>query len=87
MVPPSKGIFERLLALYNNGFEGILERIFCTIGEYSLHAGIILLVAAVFTLYSDIPDVASLNAYYSGVVIDSSSTVSSSVVASVLEEL
>ena len=45
------------------------------------------MVAAVFTLYSDIPDVASLNAHYSGVVIDSSSTVSSSVVASVLEEL
>lgn len=82
MAPPSKGIFERLLALYNNGFEGILERIFCTIGEYSLHAGTILLVAAVFTLYSDIPDVASLNAHYSGVVIDSSSQVSS-----VLEEL
>ena len=44
------------------------------------------MVAAVFTLYSDIPDVASLNAYYSGVVIDTSSQVSS-VVTSVLEEL
>lgn len=43
------------------------------------------MVAAVFTLYSDIPDVASLNAYYSGeVMIDSSSSV---MVASVLEEL
>lgn len=48
---------EQLLALYQSGFEGILERVFCALGEYALHLGTILIVAIVLTLYTEIPAV------------------------------
>ena len=40
---------------------GVLERVFCLIGEYALHLGTILLVATVLTLYTEIPAIGDAN--------------------------
>jgi hypothetical protein len=34
---------------------GVLERVFCLLGEYALHLGTILLVATALTLYTEVP--------------------------------
>ena len=37
---------------------GVLERVFCIIGEYALHVGCILLVVTLLTIYTEIPALA-----------------------------
>jgi RNase P/RNase MRP subunit p29 len=54
------GIFDRLLSLYTDGFEGVLEYIFCMLGEYALHAGTILTVTTALTLFSGDCDLSSV---------------------------
>lgn len=59
---------------------GVLERVFCLIGEYALHLGTILLVATVLTIYTEIPTVnTSMDA---AAVVDAVSSTVASVVNS-----
>mmetsp|Transcript_67898 Transcript_67898/g.133547 ORF Transcript_67898/g.133547 Transcript_67898/m.133547 type:complete len:410 (+) Transcript_67898:17-1246(+) len=51
--PKPKGILEQAMALYQSGFEGLLERVFCLFGEYALHMGTILLATTVLSLYME----------------------------------
>lgn len=53
--PKPKGILEQLMALYQSGFEGVLERVFCLQGEYALHLGTIVLVVTALTLFTEVP--------------------------------
>jgi hypothetical protein len=34
---------------------GLLERLFCLLGEYALHLGTIVLVVTVLTLFTEVP--------------------------------
>lgn len=69
---------------YCTSLLGVLERVFCLIGEYALHLGTILLVVTVLTIYTEIPTTtsggsfssSSLDASAAAVVDVVSSTVS-----------
>lgn len=49
------------ILIFNISYKiGVLEYVFCILGEYGLHLGTILLVATVLTLYTEIPTVGNL---------------------------
>jgi hypothetical protein len=45
-----KDIFAHLLSLYQNGIDGLLERVFSTMGELCLHLLVLVFSAVVFTV-------------------------------------
>jgi hypothetical protein len=42
-------------ALWWTASTGLLERLFCLLGEYALHLGTIVLVVTVLTLFTEVP--------------------------------
>lgn len=62
---------------------GVLERVFCLIGEYALHLGTILLVATVLTIYTEIPTVGTSASSSASVTMDVTAAAVEAVASSV----